>query len=51
MTGIFIILGIVSVSAILHRYFEYNVPGDFSCGSDEVCYCDESSNCMKKDGK
>jgi hypothetical protein len=50
MTGAIIILGIVSMYAMLVRIskLEFDVPEPFACGSDEVCYCDESKDCKKK---
>ena len=52
MTGAIIILGIVSMYAMLVRIskldFNFDIPEPFACGSDEVCYCDESKDCKKK---
>lgn len=30
--------------------FKTNTPHDFSCGSDEVCYCEKAPDCIKKQG-
>lgn len=27
---------------------DYNVPEPFGCGTDEVCYCEKSKDCIKK---
>jgi hypothetical protein len=44
---------IFSISALIAGYFfnagdRYDAPHPFSCGSDEICYCDKSKDCKKK---
>ena len=48
MTGAIILIGIVSMCATLLRISKFDIPEPFACGSDEVCYCDESKDCKKK---
>jgi len=27
---------------------DFDIPEPFACGSDEICYCEESNDCIKK---
>jgi hypothetical protein len=49
MTGIIILIGIVAGVAMINRLYDIDMtaPHPFECGSDEVCHCKDSPNCMK----
>jgi len=45
---LFWIIVIVSILARMGRGKVYDIPEPFACGSEEVCYCEESKDCKKK---
>lgn len=53
MQAILIILLVIFVPVMVLKLTSYSfqAPQDFSCGSDEVCYCSESPDCKKREGK
>lgn len=43
-----IIIGLLTLVYLLALITGNKAPEDFSCGSDEICYCDKAKDCIKK---
>lgn len=50
LTTIFILILIIFVPVTVLELSSYNpnVPDSFGCGTDEVCICEESKDCIRK---
>lgn len=48
MIGLICLLFIVIFVSVISRYTDSYVPHPFGCGTDEVCHCDVSEDCLKK---
>ena len=43
---LFLIFVPVTASKLIS--YKFYVPEDFSCGTDEICYCNEAKDCVRK---
>lgn len=51
MIGIITLVAVMTAIIFITKYTRVDTPHPFSCGSDEVCNCAESPNCMKDESK
>lgn len=49
MVALIIFIGCIALFFVAYNLqYSFDVPKDFSCGSDEVCHCEESEDCIRK---
>jgi hypothetical protein len=50
MIYLVLLVGCIALAFILYNIsFDFDVPEPFACGGNEVCHCEESNDCIKKE--
>lgn len=49
MVALLIVIGCIALFFVAYNLqYSFDVPKSFSCGSDEICYCEKSEDCIRK---